>query len=263
MKKNDLVSDLKKDLDTFCEIYASRPIQDNVGGMGFNHSFALWKMLKVLKPDIVIESGIFKGHSTWLIETTLPGARIISFDTNLGLRQYVSPTVTYREGDFQFYDWSSENLENSLIFFDDHQNSFSRILLAYFFGFKRLIFEDNYPINEGDFYSLNHLNSDTGFPDIQLSAKHRKSWKMRLKRAWYLPVLRRVGSRQNWIIPENSFDSKNLKRRTFNMVTFPRILRNDGSIESEFTVFVPEFKLVNSENKSEFSYNNITYLELQ
>jgi len=89
VEKSDLVSDLEKDLDKFCEIYASRPIQDNTGGMGFNHSFALWKMLRVLNPDLVIESGIWKGHSTWLIETTLPNAKIISFDTNLTLRQYV------------------------------------------------------------------------------------------------------------------------------------------------------------------------------
>jgi hypothetical protein len=263
MKKNDLLSELKIDLNTFCKIYATRPIQDNSGGMGFNHSFALWKMLRVLNPDLIVESGIWKGHSTWLIETTLPNAKIISFDTSLELREYFSPAATYSEGDFQFYDWSSENLENSLIFFDDHQNSYSRILLAYFFGFKRLIFEDNYPIDDGDFYSLNHLLSDSGFPDIQLSSKYRKSWRSRFKRIWYLPVLQRVGSHQNWIIPENSFDSKNLKRRTLNMVTFPRILGNDGSVESEFLNLVPEFDLVKSDNKLEFSYNNITYLELQ
>lgn len=263
MKESDLVSDLQKDLGTFCEIYASRPIQDNSGGMGFNHSFALWKMLRVLNPDLVIESGIWKGHSTWLIEITLPNAKIISFDTNLELRQYVSPLATYVEGDFQFYDWSGENLENSLIFFDDHQNSYSRILLAYFFGFKRLIFEDNYLPDSGDFYSLNHLLSDSGFPDIQLSANYRKKLRTRLKRIWYLPVLQRVGSHQNWIIPANRFDSKNLRRRILNLITFPRILQIDGSVESNFLFLVPEFKAVVSKNKSEYSYNNITYLELQ
>ena len=263
MNKNDLVADLKKDLDIFCEIYASRPIQDNAGGMGFNHSFALWKMLRVLNPDLVVESGIWKGHSTWLIETTLPNAKIISFDTNLAFRQYVSPAATYSEGDFQFYDWSSENLENSLIFFDDHQNSFSRTLLAYFFGFKRLIFEDNYSPDNGDCYSLNHLLSGSGFPDIQLSSKHRKSFRSRVKRAWYLPVLRRVGSHQNWIIPENRFDSKNLEHRTLKMVTFPRILQSDGTIEDQFLDSVPGFKSFKSEKNSEFSYNNITYLELR
>jgi hypothetical protein len=263
MNKEDLVSDLNTDLNTFLEIYLSRPIQDNLGGMGFNHSFALWKMLGVLKPNLVVESGIWKGHSTWLIQKTLPNAKIISFDTNLALRHYVSPAVTYSEGDFQFYDWSNEDLENSVIFFDDHQNSYSRILLSYFFGFRKLIFEDNYLTDEGDFYSLNHLLSESGFPDIQMTQKYRKNLRTKLKRAWYLPVLRRIGSHQNWIIPENCYDSKNLKRRTLNMVTFPRILKSDGSIESEFIGSVPNFKFMHSKNESEFTYNNITFVELQ
>jgi len=260
--KRELVSDLKTDLDAFCKIYAHRPIHDNSGGMGFNHSFGLWKMLTFLKPDLVVESGIWKGHSTWLIETTLPHAKIISFDTNLSVRQYVSSKVTYIESDFQFYDWSRVNLENSLIFFDDHQNSFSRIILANFFGFKRMVFEDNYTANNGDFYSLNHILSDSGFPDVQLSHKYRKSLRAKFKRAWYLPVLKRAGSHQNWIIPRNNFDSKNLKHRTHVMVTFPRILQSDGSIENEFLSSAPDFKLVKSGSESEFAYNNITYLEL-
>ena len=62
----------------------------------------------------------------------------------------------------------------------------------------------------------------------------------------------RVGSHQNWIIPANSFDSKNLRRRTINMTTFPRILQIDGSVESELLVSVPEFNAVVSKNKSEY-----------
>ena len=262
MKKDDLLSNLQIDLETFWSIYIDRPIQDNSGGMGFNHSFALWKMLNFLKPDLVVESGIWKGHSTWLIETTLPNAKVISFDTKLASRQYVSPSATYIENDFQFYDWSQEDLDSSLIFFDDHQNSFNRLLLANFFGFKKMIFEDNYATNDGDFYSLNHLFSDFGFPDIQLSVKSRKSWRTKFKRWCYLPVLNRVGSHQHWIVPQNSFDSKNLRHRTAKMFTFPRIFQKDGSIEQEFINSIPDFRMVNSENKSEFSYNNITYLEL-
>jgi hypothetical protein len=263
VKKEVLVSELNEDLDTFLKIYAGRPVQDNSGGMGFNHSFALWKMLTFLKPNLVVESGIWKGHGTWLIETTLPDAKIISFDLNLGLRQYISSEVTYRESDFQFYDWSGEDLENSVILFDDHQNSFFRIILANFFGFKNLIFDDNYTADNGDFYSLNHLLSYSGFSDIQLSQKHKKSLRFKLKQAWYLPVLQRVGSHQHWIVPKNEYDSKNLNHLTLYMVTFPRILQNDGSIEPDFMISSPDFKLDKSINESNFTYNNITYLKLR
>ncbi len=262
MKREDLVSNLQSELDSFQAIYSTRPIVDNSGGMGFNHSFALWKMLRSLKPALVVESGIWKGHSTWLIEIAVPNSKIISFDTDLSMRQYVSPNVTYIERDFRFYDWTSENLANSLIFFDDHQNSFSRILLAYFFGFKKIIFEDNYSINQGDFYSINHLFSNTGFPDIQMSKKHRKSLRTFVKRTWYMPVLRRVGSHQNWIIPPNTFDSKNFKNRMSYILTFPRILESNGHIATEFVELLPAFASQDFA-KSDFSYNNITFLELK
>ncbi len=263
MKYEDLVSNLQSELEAFQAIYSTRPIKDNSGGMGFNHSFALWKMLRLLKPELVVESGIWKGHSTWLIEIAVPNTKIISFDPDLSMRQYISPNVIYAENDFQYYDWSRENLEHSLIFFDDHQNSYSRILLAYFFGFKKIIFEDNYSINQGDFYSLIHLFSNSGFPDIQMSKNHRKSLRTIVKRAWYMPVLRRIGSHQNWIVAENTFDSKNIKNRMSQMLTFPRILESDGTVANEFVDSAPDFIVQNFINKNEFTYNNFTFLELK
>ena len=68
-------SEIIKYLDEFIELYKERPIKDNSGGMKFPHMFALFFFLKTLRPDFVVESGIFKGQSTWLIEKTLPNAK--------------------------------------------------------------------------------------------------------------------------------------------------------------------------------------------
>jgi hypothetical protein len=47
------------------------------------------------------------------------------------------------------------------------------------------------------------------------------------------------------------------------MVTFSRILQSDGSVEPDFMILAPDFKLENSNNESNFTYNNITYLNLR
>lgn len=39
-------------------------------------------------------------------------------------------------------------------------------------GFKKLISEDKYTLDDCDFYSLNHLLSDSGFPDISFTGKN-------------------------------------------------------------------------------------------
>ena len=70
---NEFISNREMEslLPEFITIYKKRPIKNNVGGMGFNHSFGLYVILKKLNLKNIYESGIFKGHSTWLIENTL------------------------------------------------------------------------------------------------------------------------------------------------------------------------------------------------
>ena len=79
-----------KYLDEFIELYKEKPIKDNSGGMKFPHMFGLFFLLKNLKPDFVVESGIYKGQSTWLIERTLPNVDLLSLDPHLNNRKYIS-----------------------------------------------------------------------------------------------------------------------------------------------------------------------------
>ena len=52
-------------LDDFISLYEKRPIKYNKGGMLFTHMFYFYLILKNLKPELIIESGVFKGQSTW------------------------------------------------------------------------------------------------------------------------------------------------------------------------------------------------------
>ena len=91
-------------LDEFSKLYKQRPIHDNSGGAKVPHMFGLFYILKKLNPKFVIESGVWKGQTTWLIEKTLPKAKIFAIDVKLNKREYISKSknVIYSNKDFKF-----------------------------------------------------------------------------------------------------------------------------------------------------------------
>lgn len=98
--------ELHKNFIEFLPLYLARPIQDNAGGMGINHSFALWSILRKIKPKLFVESGVWKGHSTWIAELASPSTKIICFDLDFKVLEFKSQRATYIESDFQSFDWS-------------------------------------------------------------------------------------------------------------------------------------------------------------
>lgn len=162
--------EMKAAIPEFLKLYAAKPLKNNDGGMNAPHMFATWFMLRKLNPSVVIESGVWKGQGTWLIEQTLPQAKIYSIDINLAKREYVSPRVTYYSDDFSTIDWSMiSDKKDVVLFFDDHQNELERIKQGAAFGFEHFIFEDNYPAKQGDCYSLKKAFQEAGFRPVYKS----------------------------------------------------------------------------------------------
>ena len=157
-----LESEILQHLDEFIEIYKRRPIKNNKGGMQFSHMFYFYYVLKKIKPDLVIESGVYKGQSTWLIEITLPKTELLSLDINLGQRQYFSKKAKYSSIDFKFQNIQNIT-DNSLVLFDDHVNHLERLLEADVYGFKHIIFEDNYSGLHGDFQTIKQIQNNIIF----------------------------------------------------------------------------------------------------
>ena len=151
-------------LSEFIEIYKNRPITNNIGGMGFNHSFALYVILKKLNVSNIYESGIYKGHSTWLIENSLDKFNLVSIDINLGLREYISnnENIKYFEGDIEDLSFKDIDVKNTIVYFDDHTNVIERLKFLYSWGIKYAIFEDNYPVGQGDAYSVRKVLNKSG-----------------------------------------------------------------------------------------------------
>jgi hypothetical protein len=157
--------DIINEIDNFLELYSKRPIKQNAGGMTSMHCFATYFILKKINKPFIIESGSWKGQSTWLIENTCPNSEVLTIEPILERLIYKSSKVKYIRN-----DWTTLRLENTnetICFFDDHQNAVNRIRHAVENGYKHLIFEDNYPIGQGDCVSLKQTfiknNEDTEF----------------------------------------------------------------------------------------------------
>lgn len=210
-------------IEEFADIYRTRPIKNNAGGMGFNHSYALWKILRDRSPSVVMESGVWKGHSTWVIQQAVPEAKIFSFDLSLSNLEFKSPNVSYVEGDFRSFDWSEVDLANSLALFDDHFNNFERAKDAFWLGFGRAIFEDNYPLGEGDSYSIQHMLADAGFTRLQQSRRYLGGPLARLKRRTKEVFLKRVFLHQTILVEPNAFDRRNFFSRVDEVNVFPPV----------------------------------------
>ena len=167
--------DIKASFDNFLKIYENRPIKNNMGGMRAPHCFSTYFLMKNLNKPQIVESGIWRGQSTWLIEQSCPNAHLICIDPNL---RRLNPIYKSNKAKYSIYDWSMLNIKNSketLCFFDDHQNAVERFKHAVKNGYKHLIFEDNYPTGQGDCISIKQT-FDSDNDDCKFIRQHIKTY---------------------------------------------------------------------------------------
>ena len=124
----------------------NRSLLDNTGGSGFHNAFWLYLFAAGLRPDLIIESGVWKGHTTWLFNKACPESKILGFDINLKHLEFNHPGASFLEADWNTHIFNQVDPEKSLIFFDCHVNHAQRIIEASEKGFKHLIFDDNPPL---------------------------------------------------------------------------------------------------------------------
>ena len=271
-------SEMSAKLKKFVKIYRERPIKKNFHGMRFNHMFALYFILLKIKPKVVIESGIFKGQSTWLIKKTLPKCKIFSFDIDLKNRIFISKKVRYFEYDLKYYNFNNFPKE-TLVFLDDHQNHLERLKLLKWIGFKHVVLEDNYPVGRGDFYTLRHAFSKKGFNHhlsflniIKTSALLLlEFFKKKINKNYFIKLLK-INSRLRDAFP-NSMDIDYLKKNIEIYYEFPPVAKlkknkwgdslENKSFRTEKSIYkyTPKF-LKEFENEIKI-YNYLTYLKLK
>lgn len=212
--------DVEACIEEFLELYDRRPIADNTGGMTSTHLFWTWYVVGKLKPENIIESGIYKGQGTWLFRQVCPEAKIFSIDPVLKNRVYIDDTVTYFTEDFSRIQWKKYvEPKKTLCFFDDHQDAYARLMQMKWMGFSMAMFEDNYPAKHGDCYSLKKVFSQKGFV-----------------------------CDENVMIPGNAAHSDYVKANIDTYTTFPPLFKNektrwgDAWTDEDYLTESPVFK---------------------
>ena len=247
-------TEILKEIQIFKDLYKKRPIKKNIHGMQFQNMFATYFILKKINPSFVIESGVFKGQSTWLIENTLPNTQILSIDIDLDQREYISNKAKYSSVDFKYQDFSNIP-KNTLVFLDDHVNHYERLQQAKFFNIKNIILEDNYPFEKGDFYTLNHAYNNKGFIHNYTKLSLLKTFfiftgellkKIFLKK--YIFQFEKIKFRIRDHAP-NTSDFKNIEKNIKTYFEFPKL---SDIVETDLEISKDELD----------SNNHLTYIEL-
>jgi hypothetical protein len=136
-------------MKTFEELYENRP--DTAGGLGsgssgYSRLKHMYDLCKELNPSIIIESGTWIGQSSYLFRHACPDAKIICHDIQFDRLQWKDDSITYIKQDIESTPSTipnEEDMDKTLLFFDDHISQKQRIEWAKKMGFKNILFDDN------------------------------------------------------------------------------------------------------------------------
>ncbi|ACL61966.1 hypothetical protein [Methylobacterium nodulans] len=127
----------------FWDLIGTAPVAQRRGGNGFNGALQLYVLMRALRPRIVIESGVFRGLTTWIARQACPEAEILCFDPDLSGLRYRDPGARYHARDWSACDLAGLDLAQAVGFFDDHISQARRVVEARARGITRLIFDDD------------------------------------------------------------------------------------------------------------------------
>ncbi len=161
---------------TFWDLIAAAPVAQKRGGNGFNGALQLYVLMRALNPEVIVESGVFRGLTTWVMRQACPQAEIFCFDPDLSGLRYRDARAHYHAG-----DWSAARLprleaERAVGFFDDHISQARRVLEARERGLTRLIFDDDAAAHRL------HAHGGPAFPTIAMLTAPRSGEPVRWRR---------------------------------------------------------------------------------
>jgi len=253
-----------EDLDYFISNIYFDNIENNSGGMKINDMFSFYFLLKNLRPTIIIESGVWNGFSTKLIRKVLGGnCKIISLDPReIPEDGFIDDNIntTYFTGN-SFVDFKDLKIEEAindkesiLCFFDDHQNAAQRLIQCVEKNITHVFFNDNYPVNAGSHYSIQHLIDNDPRNCFNLSSQYYYS----INTFPHIDIKNRlnlINKIDNYIVFPNIFSSKiNLYEGIFDSNGFFDENSNDYNDNiSKYNIFY--------KNKEQYRWN--TYLTIK
>lgn len=131
----------------FFALYPQRPVQDNEGGTKFGDSFWLYALTRLLAPDFIVESGVHRGHSAWLLHQAAPRAEQHGFDVSFRNLAWRDTHVRWHENDWMETPIAAPS-PRALGYFDDHISHARRVVEAQARGFRTLLFDDDFAAHQ-------------------------------------------------------------------------------------------------------------------
>ena len=116
-------------INRYDDIFRDEKISDLNGGMGYNNGLFLFILTSFFDPKGVIESGVWRGFTTFLIDqATSKSSKLFCFDINLDRNEYISKKASYFECDINEVNNCDIDFKSvDLAFFDDHVSIFDRL----------------------------------------------------------------------------------------------------------------------------------------
>lgn len=151
------IGETQKYIAEFDGLFKEQPITNLNGGMGYNNALISFILVKLLQPKKLIESGVWRGFSTYLLHNATPDdAQFYCYDINFSLLEYKSTKASYYNCDIS----QNEGVDHrgvTLAFIDDHVSHYDRLHFCVDNDITVAIFDDD--------VSLMSLHSD-GWPPI-------------------------------------------------------------------------------------------------
>jgi hypothetical protein len=110
-----------------------------------NNAFWLFAVARLLRPSSIVESGTWRGFSSWLFAEAAPGARITTYDVRRANGRIDDPRVDYRLGDWNEAAAPDRLPADTLFYADDHLPHLRRLEEAAARGIRLVLVDDDYP----------------------------------------------------------------------------------------------------------------------
>lgn len=121
----------------FAEIYDNRPDKKEHGSSGYSNMRNLYDLCVELKPRLIVESGTWKGNSSWLFYHFAP---VVCHDLQFYTLMWRSPEIEYIKEDIENYTYP----QDTLFYFDDHISQRKRLEWLIAGEYRHAIFDDNH-----------------------------------------------------------------------------------------------------------------------
>mgnify|MGYP001279283112 CR=1 FL=1 len=144
-------------INEFDYIFSKSPVKEHESGFGYNEGVFFFTILKIINPEIVIESGVMKGFTTYLIDAaTNDNCKIFCYDINFTNKIFNSLKAQYVNSDISNKIPPIVN-KKVVALWDDHTSQLDRIKFSQEHKIEYNFFDDD--------LSFLNIHSD-GWPPV-------------------------------------------------------------------------------------------------